>query len=56
MNHFRRNLLLAAVLAPMGLTGMAQSLPADKPIRIIVPYAAGGTSDILGRKLAQRLG
>lgn len=56
MNHFRRNLLLAAVLGSMGLTGMAQSLPADKPIRIIVPYAAGGTSDILGRKLAQRLG
>jgi tripartite-type tricarboxylate transporter receptor subunit TctC len=34
----------------------AQTLPAGKQIRIIVPYAAGGTSDILGRKLAQRLG
>ncbi|MGD9883387.1 MAG: tripartite tricarboxylate transporter substrate binding protein, partial [Reyranella sp.] len=32
------------------------ALPAGKPIKIIVPFAAGGTSDILGRMLAQRLG
>lgn len=28
----------------------------SKQMRIIVPYSAGGTSDILGRKLAQQLG
>ena len=55
MNMFRRSLVLAAVLAT-GLAANAQNLPADKQIRIIVPYAAGGTSDILGRKLAQALG
>jgi tripartite-type tricarboxylate transporter receptor subunit TctC len=38
------------------LTGSAaaQSYP-DKPVRIIVPYAAGGITDILGRALAQQL-
>ncbi|MDN8618484.1 Bug family tripartite tricarboxylate transporter substrate binding protein [Variovorax ginsengisoli] len=52
---FRRSLVFAAMLAT-GLSATAQNLPADKQIRIIVPYAAGGTSDILGRKLAQALG
>lgn len=56
MNPFRRNILLTAAFSSIGLTGMAQVLPADKQLRIIVPYSAGGTSDILGRKLAQRLG
>lgn len=55
MNMFRRSLVFAAVLAT-GLAANAQNLPADKQMRIIVPYAAGGTSDILGRKLAQALG
>lgn len=34
----------------------AQDVPASKNMRIIVPYSAGGTSDILGRKLALQLG
>lgn len=34
----------------------AQEIPARKQMRIIVPYSAGGTSDILGRKLAEELG
>lgn len=33
----------------------AQSWP-DKPIKIVVPFAAGGSADILGRILAQDLG
>jgi tripartite-type tricarboxylate transporter receptor subunit TctC len=52
----RRHILLSAALAAASLAATAQTLPADKQVRIIVPYAAGGTSDILGRKLAQRLG
>jgi len=36
------------------LPAAAQTWPA-KPVRIIVPYGAGGGSDILGRRLAQRL-
>lgn len=48
--------VLAAGLFAFG-TVQAQELPAPgKQMRLIVPYAAGGTSDILGRMLAQRLG
>jgi len=32
----------------------AQSWP-DKPIKLIIPFAAGGTTDILGRILAQQM-
>jgi len=35
-------------------SALAQSFP-SKPIRIIVPYAAGGTSDILARQIGPKL-
>jgi tripartite-type tricarboxylate transporter receptor subunit TctC len=47
--------ILTAVLAWLVLSaGQAQTYPA-KPVRIIVPYAAGGTSDILARQLGPKL-
>ena len=46
--------LLAAVALAASSAALAQSFP-SKPIRIIVPYGAGGTSDILARGLAPRL-
>lgn len=51
-------LLACTVAAVAVFTGQsqAQSIPDGKQMRIIVPYSAGGTSDILGRKLAQQLG
>lgn len=49
-------ILATACLALAAGTSFAQSLPAGKQMRIVVPYAAGGTSDILGRKIAQELG
>ena len=45
--------VLCACLAA-ALPAHAQSYPA-KPIRIIVPYAAGGGTDTVGRALAQRM-
>lgn len=55
MNMVRRGVIALACLAPFGPL-LAQGIPAGKQIRIVVPYAPGGTSDILGRKLAQALG
>lgn len=46
-------LACAAILAPSA--AIAQSL-AGKTVRIIVPYAPGGTSDILARALAGEVG
>lgn len=52
--HNRR--LLTAWLLGCGLTlgAMAQTFP-SKPIRMIVPFPAGGTTDIVARILAQRM-
>src|SRR5437764_5697374 len=46
--------ILIAALLVVSTASSAQSYP-SKPIRIIVPYPAGGTSDILARTIGQRL-
>jgi len=38
----------------MSLAASAQSFPA-KPIRVIIPFVAGGSSDIVGRAIASKL-
>ena len=50
---FTRTLLLAAALLPCTVA-LAQEWPA-KPIRIVVPYTPGGSSDIIARAISQPL-
>jgi len=47
-------MVLVAWLALFGIASHAQEYPA-KPVRIIVPFAAGGPADIYARFIAQRL-
>ncbi len=50
-----RSFAAIALIALSSLPAQAQSWP-DKPVKIIVPYAAGGGTDVLARVVADRLG
>ncbi|SNT01888.1 Tripartite-type tricarboxylate transporter, receptor component TctC [Noviherbaspirillum humi] len=57
----QRRTLIAAALATLALVAIAAPAHADdkwptKPVTYIVPFPAGGTTDILARLIAQKLG
>ncbi|MDQ0143434.1 Bug family tripartite tricarboxylate transporter substrate binding protein [Cupriavidus necator] len=66
MTHGRRNFLkqssaLAAGLAAGPLAGLSPAAYAapdwpNRPIRLVVPYTAGGSSDIIARLISKQLG
>ncbi|RYE65631.1 MAG: ABC transporter substrate-binding protein, partial [Oxalobacteraceae bacterium] len=48
-------LALCASIVPMAQATGAASYP-DRPVRLIVPYAVGGATDVIGRVMARYLG
>jgi tripartite-type tricarboxylate transporter receptor subunit TctC len=52
-----KSLIAAAVVGLLGLTGTAgaQNFP-DRQLTMIIPFAAGGPTDVLGRIMAQAMG
>ncbi len=46
---------LLTLLACAPLAALAQDAWPSKPIRLVIPFAAGGTSDILGRTIGEKL-
>src|SRR5258706_5985714 len=52
-----RRVILAACLAVLGFVSVAhaQAPYPTRPVKLVVPFAAGGNTDVMGRVLAARL-
>jgi tripartite-type tricarboxylate transporter receptor subunit TctC len=55
MTLTRRHIITAAAFTPLVAPAFGQGAWPNKPVRIVVPFAAGGTTDILARALAPEL-
>lgn len=53
---FRTLTLCTALVAGLGLAPASAAGYPDHPVKIIVPFAAGGPTDVMARLLAQKLG
>ncbi|MFN3448615.1 MAG: Bug family tripartite tricarboxylate transporter substrate binding protein [Roseococcus sp.] len=54
MTH-RRTLLAAGLLSPLAAPALAQPQWPERPVRVIVPWPPGGSTDVLCRILCERL-
>lgn len=53
---YRLLAVTALALAALPMTVLAQTDYPNKPVKIIVPFPPGGTSDVMGRMVAEELG
>ncbi|RVT98873.1 tripartite tricarboxylate transporter substrate binding protein [Rhodovarius crocodyli] len=51
-----RRIALGVAAAALATPALAQDNWPSRPIRLVVPYAPGGTTDLLGRFVAERVG
>lgn len=54
MDQTRRVLVGVLATLPFGRAALAQSYP-ERPIRLVVPYAAGTTTDLLARQVSDKV-
>ena len=55
MTHVKKTLLAIALCAAAAPAAWAAGYP-ERPVRLIVPYAVGGATDVIGRVVARYLG
>src|SRR3954453_16859308 len=56
MRKIRAVLAATGVLIALTVSAAAQSDYPNRPVRLIIPFPAGGSNDIVGRAIAQQMG